>query len=236
MVYCTIEEAWNQSLNPELMNQDVINNHTGYDSKYGYHKIHLEDQIVDEDGKSISCKKPKKTNKKTRQPNFSRTYNRLPEHSGPKTRFSKDNQKVYVRSSDGTQLDGRENHPSYMNLDLPINEHNYSMYEKLNDEYDKNQQVLEDSSMIDGIESEQEDKSENFAVNIKDRKNRNNDNYIHIIRELREENNKLKDMVNSLKNTKGESKDTFLDLIVFIATGIIIILMMENITKLLRKF
>ena len=87
--------------------------------------------------------------------------------------------------------------------------------------------------MIDGIESEQENKSENFSVNTKDR---NNDNYIHIIRELREENNKLKDMVNSLKNTKGESKDTFLDLIVFIATGIIIILMMENITKLLRKF
>ena len=43
-------------------------------------------------------------------------------------------------------------------------------------------------------------------------------------------------IINELKNTKVEDKDSFLDLVVFIATGIIIILMMENINHLVRKF
>ena len=33
-----------------------------------------------------------------------------------------------------------------------------------------------------------------------------------------------------------EGADSFLDLVMFIATGIIIILILENITKLIRKF
>ena len=234
MVYCTIEEAWNESLNPELLNQNQINNHTGYDPKLGYHNIELENStIYNSKGESLTRKKNKK-NTKNKTPNFSRTYNRLPEHSGPKTRFTKDNQRVHVRSSDGTRLDSKENHPSYMNVDLPINDHNISMYEKLNDEYNRKQDTLEESSLIDGVETESNtSKSESFMVN---RKNRHSNNYIHIINELREENSKLKTLVNELKNSKGDNKDTFLDLVVFIATGIIIILMMENITKLLRKF
>tara|TARA_B100000925_G_C21991350_1_gene466988 strand:- start:1339 stop:2043 length:705 start_codon:yes stop_codon:yes gene_type:complete len=234
MVYCTIEEAWNESLNPELLNQNQINNHTGYDPKLGYHNIELENStIYNSKGESLTRKKNKK-NTKNKTPNFSRTYNRLPEHSGPKTRFTKDNQRVHVRSSDGTKLDSKENHPSYMNVDLPINDHNISMYEKLNDEYNRKQDTLEESSLIDGVETESNtSKSESFMVN---RKNRHSNNYIHIINELREENSKLKTLVNELKNSKGDNKDTFLDLVVFIATGIIIILMMENITKLLRKF
>tara|TARA_B100001093_G_scaffold508962_1_gene572115 strand:+ start:1475 stop:2173 length:699 start_codon:yes stop_codon:yes gene_type:complete len=232
MVYCTIEEAWNQSLNPELLNQNQINNQTGYDPKLGYHQIHLENsEIYNEKGESISQKKNKKNNKK-KAVSFSRTYNRLPEHSGPKTRFTKDNQKIHVRSSDGTRLDSKENHPSYMNLDLPINDHNISMYEKLNDEYDRKERDLEKSSMIDDIDT-QSSKSENFVNDVRDR---SDSKYMNIIRELKNENRKLRDTINSLKESKTDSKDTFLDLIVFIATGIVIILMMENITKLLRKF
>ena len=100
----------------------------------------------------------------------------------PETRFTKDNQRVHVRSSDGTKLDSKENHPSYMNVDLPINDHNISMYEKLNDEYNRKQDTLEESSLIDGVETESNtSKSESFMVN---RKNRHSNNYIHIINEL----------------------------------------------------
>ena len=58
MVYCTIEEAWNESLNPELLNQNQINNHTGYDPKLGYHNIELENStIYNSKGESLTRKK-----------------------------------------------------------------------------------------------------------------------------------------------------------------------------------
>jgi len=226
MVYCTIEEAWSQSLNPELQN-----NSRGYDPQMGYYDIDLKNsQLYDSEGNKLCDGKKKKQNK--RKTSHSRTYNRLPEHSGPTTRFVKDNQKVYIRSDDGLSIDAKENHPSYSNLDLPINEYNIDMYQKLNDEYLNKQKEFEKSSMIEDLD-DGEDKKENKEHF---QNSRENDNYLHIIKELKEENSKLRDLVNDLKNSKVEDKDSFLDLIVFVATGVIIILMMENVNKLIRKF
>ena len=70
--------------------------------------------------------------------------------------------------------------------------------------------------------------------NLKNEVEENNDN--ETIEELKKENEKLKKLIEELKNDKKEDKDSFLDLVMFIATGIIIILILENITKLIRKF
>ena len=53
---------------------------------------------------------------------------------------------------------------------------------------------------------------------------------------LKDENFRLKKIIAELKNNSVEDKDTLIDLVVFLSTGVIIILMLENITKLIRKF
>ena len=99
MPYCTIEEAWKTSLNPELENMEVSN---ADDTSQQLTKTvsFKNSELYDSEGNPITCKKSQKSNKNQRMSNFSRTYNRLPEHSGPKTRFNNDTQMVYVRSED----------------------------------------------------------------------------------------------------------------------------------------
>ena len=62
------------------------------------------------------------------------------------------------------------------------------------------------------------------------------DDSLNIINELRKENINLREIINELKNSKSNSSDNFMDLITFIVSGVVVILMMENITSLLRKF
>ena len=227
MPYCTIEEAWSTSLNPELQQSNSM----GYSNETVHNNVDFQNsRIYNSLGEEVA-KKKKQPKKRQRNANFSRTYNRLPEHSGPKTRFVKDNQNIYVRSSDGTELDSKENHPSYMNLDLPINEYNVAMYEKLNDEYNKKQKEITEKAALEN-EDESEDESEHFS----NKKERYDNKYLHIIKTLKEENNKLRDMVDELKNNKVREKDSLADIMIFIITGIVIILMMENISKLVRRF
>lgn len=236
MPYCTIEEAWKTSLNPELETIQVTN---GLDTRYNpSEEVDLKNsELYDSEGNQVTCKKEKQQRPKMK--NFSRTYNRLSEHSGPKTRFTNDNQMVYVRSEDDFKLDNRENHPSYMNLDAPISEHNISMYEKLNDEYNKkfNKETSnnEEMSMMEDFTSENNYSSDKTPYKRKEMRLASK-NYEYIINELKEENTKLKTMISELKNTKVEDKDSIFDLVLFLGTGVIIILMMENITKILRKF
>ena len=118
-----------------------------------------------------------------------------------------------------------------MNLDLPINEYNIAMYEKLNDEYNKKQKEITEKAALEN-EDESEDESEHFS----NKKERYDNKYLHIIKTLKEENNKLRDMVDELKNNKVREKDSLADIMIFIITGIVIILMMENISKLVRRF
>ena len=83
---------------------------------------------------------------------MSRTYNRLPEHNGPKTRL-KNTEKIYVRDGDQNSLSNNSDHPSYSNSDLPINSYNNSMYEELDDEYNKNSSNIDNSSMMEDFKN-----------------------------------------------------------------------------------
>lgn len=212
MPYCTIEEAWSQSLNPELnndLNKDIS-------SDLGYQNINLKDQeLHNSEGKPIR-KKKKKRDRKNRVPNMSRTYNRLPEHNGPKTRL-KNTEKIYVRDGDQNSLSNNSDHPTYSNSDLPINSYNNSMYEELDDEYNKNSSNIDNSSMMEDFKNIVPTNNDELSL-------------------LKSENKRLKNIIESLKNNRVEDKDTLVDLVVYLSTGVIIILMLENITKLIRKF
>ena len=83
---------------------------------------------------------------------MSRTYNRLSEHNGPKTRLKGSGKKRLVRKNSKQVLDDSENHPSYSNSDLPINSYNNSMYEELDDEYNKTSN-LDNSSMMEDFKN-----------------------------------------------------------------------------------
>ena len=210
MPYCTIEEAWKESLNPEM--EKELNNKSSLE--LGYSSINLEDsELYNSKGEPIRKKKEKR-HKKNRVPNMSRTYNRLSEHNGPKTRLKGSGKKRLVRKNSKQVLDDSENHPSYSNSDLPINSYNNSMYEELDDEYNKTSN-LDNSSMMEDFKN----LPDNSEVNL-----------------LKEENKRLKKIIMDLKNNTVEDKDNLIDLVVYLSTGVIIILMLENITKLIRKF
>jgi len=217
MPYCTIEEAWSTSLNPELQDK----NYPGK-GELGYHNIHLEgSEIYGSDGKPIRCPEKKQPTKK-RIPNLSRTYNRLNEHSGPKTRFSEGNgNKRYVIKNTVKSLDDSQNHPNYDNSDLPINDHNNSMFETLDNEYRHNVKKIEDSSMMeDFVDGNRESQP---GENVR-------------ILELQKENLELKRIISELKNNTVSEKDNFLDVFTYVFTGVVLILLLENLTKLSRKF
>ena len=213
MPYCTIEEAWQTSLNPELK---MDRNYKGA-SELGYKDIYLEpSEIYDEKGKPIRNTPVKKKPKKKRLPNMSRTYNRLNEHSGPKSRFKDDNaEKRIVLNKGKHTLDDAQKHPNYDNADLPINDYNNSMYNTLDNEYRDNIKKIEESSMMEDF------------IDKNDRKRLN---------KLERENEELKRIIAELKNNSVDTKDNLLDLITYMFTGVVLILLLENLTKLSRKF
>jgi hypothetical protein len=203
MPYCTIEEAWDVPINPDISN---------------FPKPEIQ---------SIKDDVPLKV-LKAKQTNYSRTYNRQNEHSGPTTRLPSNKQQLYIRSNPKNKLDNPENHPNDMNDELPIGEYNLNMYQTLNDEY------VDKHSKKD-IES----RNEKFSTITNDEGINKipNSQYIDIIRQLQKENTKLKELINDFKNNgQNDDKDSLFDLIVFLSSGILLILMMENITKLIRKF
>lgn len=200
MPYCTIDEAWNMSLNPEL------------------NRINTRDNKVNIDPPQFKKKQ-------------SRNYNRLPEHSGPKTRLPQDNQRVLIRNDNGISLDDRVNHPSLQNQDIPINDYNTDIFQKLNDQHEL---YSKNKNNIEGYVSKftriglPEDKSVEGLLNKND--------YHEIIQELRQENKRLKSLVQDMKTSGNSDRDSLFDLLVFISTGVLILFMMENVSKLVRRF
>ena len=91
------------------------------------------------------------------------------------------------------------------------------MYEELDDEYNKNSSNIDNSSMMEDFKNIVPANSDELNL-------------------LKSENKRLKNIIESLKNNRVEDKDTLVDLVVYLSTGVIIILMLENITKLIRKF
>jgi hypothetical protein len=65
-----------------------------------------------------------------------------------------------------------------------------------------------------------------------------NNQYVKLIEDLKNENNKLKNKISELKNLteKQQDKDSLFDVILYISTGIFVIYMMDNISTMGRRF
>ena len=233
MPYCTIEEAWNESLNPELREfQDNKKNefkHVNYDNS----------KIYDQDGKSVT--NDKKCVKKKKFLNLSRTYNRLPEHSGPTSRLPDSNDPSdYFNSLENNDLpinkfNNLKKNKNNMLKNNIINKNIKNRNRKTKKQKNKNTpDVKESFSEINDVQINVRKQNQNRDIVVDD----NNEKYKNEIEKLKIENEKLKNIINELKNSNNVSntKDSFLDVLIYIVTGIIIILMMENITKLVRRF
>ena len=214
MPYCTIEEAWGTNLTSNKSDKRFkkITPDNGFTPlEMGYSlESYPETDVYDQEAKSVFTKGKKK--KVKRRKTFSRNYNRLPEHSGPKTRLPKQGkkQKRLIIQENEKKLDDMENHPNLNNLDLPTNEYDKLFEQKLNDEY------LSDS---DGSNTE-----ETFQ------------NKEHYVTFLKSENDKLRDIIKGLQNNNFNKNDNLFDLVVFISTGVFIIFLLETLSKSIRKF
>tara|TARA_X000000950_G_C13728578_1_gene583283 strand:- start:204 stop:824 length:621 start_codon:yes stop_codon:yes gene_type:complete len=206
MPYCTIEEAWTQSLNPEL--QEEQSNAINYQPSQNVDLFELD-------------KKLKK--KVTRIPQKSRTYKTLDEHS-KKIKRNKINKKtVFIddtKSDDSNSIES--SNYDFTDPDNDMNLQAYKEYNAKSKDLDSNVSVMED-----------------FRENIPTQSQENNhqsEQFIKIINELRDENKKLSETIEKLQQNDNSNKDNFMEATMFIITGIIIILIMENINKLVRKF
>ena len=158
---------------------------------------------------------------------MSRTYDRLSEHSGNTSRFKENNNgsKRLVINNKKVNIDNSEKYPNYMNSDLPINEYNNKLYQNLDD-------LERADSEIDDVNEEsftENESTEEF------KSNENYDNNRNEFQKLKKENLELKDLIRELKENKIDNNDSMLDILVFVFSGVMIILMMENITRLYRK-
>ena len=215
MVYCTIEEAWTENLNPALQEEQ--------EQSLNYQPNQVEDLFE-------VNKVPKA--KTVRVPQKSRTYATLEGHSSRKPRQRKKMKKVFIDDTKEPDNDSLET-TGYNLLD-PSNEFNLQAYNEYNSrskDLDSNMSVMED------FEEDIPDYHKKHSNNSDNSNNSNNsDNFIKIINELRVENKRMHETIESLRNNSNSNKDNFMEVTMFIITGIIIILMMENINKLVRRF
>ena len=215
MVYCTIEEAWAEHLNPDLEQEQ--------EQSLDYQPNQVDDLF------EVNRVPKLKTN---RVPHKSRTYDTLKEHSSNKKRQRKKIKKVFIDDTKEPDNDSLESN----NYDLlnPSNEFNLQAFNEYNSrskDLDSNMSVMEDFQ--ENI-PDYHKRNTGHTNNIKQIDN--SDNFIKIINELRAENKRMNETIESLRNNGNSNNDNFMEVTMFIITGIIIILMMENINKLVRRF
>jgi hypothetical protein len=209
MPYCTIEEAWTQSLNPEL--QEEQSNAINYQPSQNTDLFELDKKLE------------KKVN---RVPQKSRTYKTLDEHSKKNKRNRVNSKRVFIddtKSNDSNSIES-----SNFDFTNSVNDMNLQAYKEYNvksKDLDSNVSVMED-----------------FRENLPNQSGESNEpshqteHFMKIINELRDENKKLSQTIEKLQKDDNSNKDNFMEATMFIITGIIIILIMENINKLVRKF
>ena len=205
MPYCTIEEAWTQSLNPELQENET--------KPLEYQSENTDLFKLDNTPKKI----------KKRVPQKSRTYKALDEHYAKKDRQQKKIKKVVIddKESDEDSIDYDYQY-GYNNKKNEFNINAYNEYNNKAKDLDSNVSVMEDfKDNIPKTDNQQAEQSQKF---------------IDIINELRAENKKLGEKIEELRNNNHSKKDNFIEILMFVLTGVIIILMMENINKLVRRF
>ena len=164
MPYCTIEEAWSNSLTSEEL------------KPYLNSGAELSLSGVDHEPY-------------TKVPGTSRTYNRLPSHSGPETRLE----------------------------DMP--------------------EVDSDESMFDVV-SEGSVGDVGSVYDLEEYKNTKgtNKNITKNLKKLIKENQNLKNLIKKLKKSKETKNDTNKEFILFIFSGLVVIMILENLRKIYRRF
>ncbi len=221
MPLCSIEEAWNTKPYVDL-------------PKFGVNDTCYSNASYQEEDKGYNNSDNKY---------FSRNYNRSPETAATPSRLNNnESQMNYVRSEYDNVLDYPSNHPSMMNQDLPINEYNIKMYERMNDQRLKKKDSKKDKEKFNNydnfsLSSEQMVLPGEQAKRKEPKITNNTDaDLMEIIGELKLENKKLKSIIDDLKSQKLDEKDSLFDLVVYLSTGVIVIFMMENVSKLIRRF
>ena len=209
MPYCTIEEAWTQSLNPEL--QEEQSNAINYQPSQNTDLFELDKKLE------------KKVN---RIPQKSRTYKTLDEHSKKNKRNRVNSKRVFIddtKSNDSNSIES-----SNFDFTNSVNDMNLQAYKEYNVK----------SKDLDSNVSVMEDFRENFPNQSgeSNESSHHTEHFMKIINELRDENKKLSQTIEKLQKDDNSNKDNFMEATMFIITGIIIILIMENINKLVRKF
>lgn len=256
MPYCTIEDAWQETLNPELLEQDKDHQLSKSESNIFCNSCELYD---------INNTPPKKP---TRVKKHSRTYKRLPKHNGNTKRLNQDREflissekieevpKSKIRSKPlpkilhGSKKAFPANISAHNDYDINLpNEDNL----EANIEYTNKSKDLKSNASL--MEDFQDDINDSLSYNL------NNDNVsilnneyndedsddesidsskynqdTNVIDNLKLENKRLKKIIEELRHSPVKNKDSFMDLIIYIATGVLIILMMENINSLIRRF
>jgi len=215
MPYCSIQEAWfGESLcgNNDQQNQSnrfkKIVPENASSKTLGYSNVdYPESNIYDKNTKKIFDQNTKQKNIK-RRTSFSRSYNRLPNHSGPKTRLPQSTNNMPIESSrkrgQGHRTQQRQNGVEMEEL---INDYDLQLEEEVMDE--------ENGS----------DYEEEFTV----KKNK----YVNKL--LLVENQKLRGIIENFNSGKNDNDNIF-DLVVFLSTGIFIIFFLDMFSKVVRRF
>jgi len=209
MPYCTIEEAWTQSLNPELQEQQ--SNAINYEPSQNVDLFELDKKLK------------KKVN---RVPQKSRTYKTLDEHSKKNKRNRVNSKRVFIddtKSDDSNSIES--SNYDFTSSENDMNLQAYKEYNVKSKDLDSNVSVMED--FRENLPNQTAQSNE---------PNHHTEHFMKIINELRDENKKLSQTIEKLQKDDNSNKDNFMEATMFIITGIIIILIMENINKLVRKF
>ena len=191
MPYCSVEEAWGKNFysnktEPKKFKKIIPEMGHSLEKDY-YMTDYPETDIYNKDAKSIYKKKCKKKIKKRRT--FSRTYNRLPEHSGPKTRLPRSNKRLSIKNSEKI-LQESKNQPNPYNMDLPINNYDSLLEQEMIDsETDNESDYISDNESIENNTYTREPfKSKEDYINY-----------------LVNENRELKKLVNNIKNVTNDN-------------------------------
>ena len=212
MPYCSIDEAWGQGFlsnkNQPKKFKKIVPEFIP-PNKLGYSSIDYSNS------KNINIFSKNKKCKTKRKRSFSRTYNKLPEHSGVKSRLPTNNiiKKISFKNKKNKKNKYYKNKKN--NIDKSINN------------YDDN--YIEDES---DNESESESESEDELDSNINEKFTNNSDYIN---NILNENRKLRNIIERFESKKNET-DSIFDLVIFISTGIFIIFLLDMISKGIRKF
>lgn len=173
MPYCSIEEAWGTNFNngdhKDNLNSKTHDKPQSDDNEINYRNIVPEDASsnlaeysdIDFDSETLISnrtrhqKEATETKKLKKRRSFSRTMNRLPGTSGPKSRLTHNVPKKVLTFSDNIQeIDGPTKRLSkpidndYQNLDTPISDYNKQLEQKL---YDTDLDLDEPSSRSSGV-------------------------------------------------------------------------------------